>query len=327
MKPLFSIIVPAYNADQYIEECIDSILKQTIDEYEVIIVDDGSTDNTLELCRRIEENYNKIKVFHQNNKGVVFARAKGVKESCGKYLIFCDSDDKIHYETLEAVRNVVHKTNADIITFEMSNDFSQLKRKDQGIYYDKANIVENIFPYLLEDRYGKHFKTSIWGGAYKRELYIANQIENVRIEIGEDLAEIKAMVFNANSLYEMHDILYYYNRNIESVTMRKKVFLWDGPELIGKHIESKIDIDSYDMRKQLDRLVTHQLFLVVKSQFNEKKKYKEIKANILKNLNNDYYQKSIKNCEYSICNLKGNLARVLLKRKLLFLIYMISKIY
>lgn len=325
-KPLFSIIVPAYNASYYIEKCIRSILNQTFDDYELIIVDDGSIDDTLKLCENFERKNQKVKVFHQTNKGVVFARAKGVKESKGEYLLFCDSDDMIHKDTLKLIKNVIHKTKSDVITFKMTNNLEQLKEVNDGRYYNKNELEKYIFPYLLEDENGKYFKPSICGGAYKRSLYISNQVDNVKIEIGEDLACMKSMLFNAYSLYEMNDILYYYNNNTESATRSKKVFLWNGPELIGRHIESKIDINSFDMQQQLYRVITHQLFLVVKSQFNKKENYKKIRENILKKLDNDYYINAINQCTYSMSYIKGNLARLSLKKKWILLIFIFSKI-
>lgn len=161
MKSFFSIIIPAYNASNYIKECIKSIINQTVDKYEIIIVDDGSTDNTLEICEELQKKYKNIKVFHQENMGVVYARARGVKESKGEYLIFCDSDDMIHPETLESVQCAIDKTNADIITFKMSSNLEKLKRADRGKYYDRDSIEKNIFPYLLEDKKGNYFKPSI----------------------------------------------------------------------------------------------------------------------------------------------------------------------
>lgn len=164
------------------------------------------------------------------------------------------------------------------------------------------------------------------GGAYKRSLYINNQVSNVKIEIGEDLACMKSMIFNANSLYEMDDVLYYYNNNPKSATRSRKVFLWDGPELIGRHIESKVDINTFDLKQQLDRVITHQLFLVVKSHFYDEKSYSAIKHEIIEKLNNDYYVDAVNKCRYSFKNIKGNLARILLKRRYIFLIYLFSKI-
>ncbi len=156
---------------------------------------------------------------------------------------------------------------------------------------------------------------------------MSNQVNDVKIEIGEDLASIKPIIFNSNSLYQMDDILYYYRENMQSATRSKKVFLWNGPELIGKHIEKKIDMNSYNMKEQLNRVITHQLFLVVKSQFNRKEKYVTIKNNILMNLNNEYYKDAVSKCKYSIKYLKGILAKICLKYKLVFLMYIISKIY
>ncbi len=322
---LFSIIIPAYNATEFIGECVKSILDQTYDNYEIIIIDDGSTDNTLKKCKQLFENNDKIRIFHQENKGVGLARVAGTNKAQGEYLIFCDSDDMLHPETLESISKVIEDTDADVITFKMSSDFKKTKRGESGKFYNKKAIEKYIFPYLLEDKNGKYFKPSVCGAAYRRRLYIENQVKNCRIEIGEDLACMKSIIFNANSLYEMNDVFYFYRRNILSATMSHKVFLWNGPELIGKHIESKININSFDMKEQLNRVITHQLFLVVKSQFNRKERYIDIRRDIISNLKNEYYKQAINNCKYSYRNIKGNLALWALRHRIIILIYFFNK--
>ena len=188
MNLLFSIIIPAYNASKYISECINSIINQTSDNYELIIIDDGSTDNTLEICNEVAKKNDRIKVIHQDNKGVSITRARGVAEAKGEYLVFCDSDDMLYSETLKYLENVINKYKADVITFGVTSNSNLLECSNNGKLYNKEDIEKIIYPYLLENKYGKYFPPSIWGGAFKKSLYIENQVQNCKIEIGEDLA-------------------------------------------------------------------------------------------------------------------------------------------
>lgn len=160
-KMLFSIVIPVYNGEKYIGECIESILNQSINEYEIIIVDDGSTDSTFSLCKEYVKNYRNIRLFHQENKGVVFARAKGAAMAKGEYLLFCDSDDKIYSKTLELIRNVILETHSEVITFNMARHIEKLKEIQVGSYYNKLDIENKIFPFLLENKYGKYFNNNL----------------------------------------------------------------------------------------------------------------------------------------------------------------------
>jgi glycosyltransferase involved in cell wall biosynthesis len=313
MNPLFSIIVPVYKVEQYINECVDNILKQTYENFELILVDDGSPDRCPSICDEYKEKDSRVVVIHKNNEGVSRARADGVEKSRGQYLVFCDSDDLLCPDALQAVEKIISEYEPDEVLFDMTTEPSGFVLKNSGLFYERKDIEKKIFPYLLENKYGSYFDTSLWDGAYKRELYISNQVKDCKIEIGEDLACKKAVTYNAQSLYIMDDVLYYYRPNQLSATKSKKMFLWDGPELIGKHIEAKIDLNSFDMREQLYRVVTHQLFLVVKSQFNRSDSYNAIKKDIEENIRNPYYCTAINNCKYSPKYLKGIVAKYSLK--------------
>ena len=92
---MLSIIIPVYNAEKYLKECINSVLRQKLEDYEVILVDDGSTDSSLKICRSYESKNSRIKVLHQTNQGVSSARNSGIKQANGDWLTFIDSDDVI----------------------------------------------------------------------------------------------------------------------------------------------------------------------------------------------------------------------------------------
>ncbi|MBR2140366.1 MAG: glycosyltransferase family 2 protein [Phascolarctobacterium sp.] len=102
MKPLFSIVVPVYNVEKYLQRCLDSIVNQTFKNFECILVNDGSTDGSTEIVNYYAKEYGFLKAIHQSNKGLSAARNKGIENCSGEYILFCDSDDFVEKEMLES---------------------------------------------------------------------------------------------------------------------------------------------------------------------------------------------------------------------------------
>ena len=116
-EELISIIVPVYNAEQYLGDCIKSVLKQTYTHFELILVEDGSTDNSREICRRVGMDDIRISLVRQErNQGVSRARNAGIEAAKGKYLFFLDSDDTIHPRLIETLYKIMEKEGAAIAT-------------------------------------------------------------------------------------------------------------------------------------------------------------------------------------------------------------------
>ena len=113
--PLISIIVPVYKVEQYLHRCINSILAQTFENFELILVDDGSPDNCGKICDEYAQKDNRIKVIHQKNSGTIIARNAGIKIATGKYLGFVDSDDYIKPQMYEKLYNCISSDNYDIV--------------------------------------------------------------------------------------------------------------------------------------------------------------------------------------------------------------------
>ena len=114
---LFSIIVPVYNADVYLERCVKSILKQEFKDFELILVNDGSKDNSLSLIEKFAKQDNRIKYISQENRGLSYARNRGISMSTGMYIVFVDADDWIDIKFLEISKQYIEKYNPDIITY------------------------------------------------------------------------------------------------------------------------------------------------------------------------------------------------------------------
>lgn len=121
--PLFSVIVPVYNAAEYIDECLQSALNQTCTDFELILVDDGSPDNCGQICDLYAlSNPDKVKVIHQINQGALMSRINGSKASKGQYIIYLDSDDMLRKDALEVIEQYIEKTDAELVLFNASTD-------------------------------------------------------------------------------------------------------------------------------------------------------------------------------------------------------------
>ena len=113
-NPLISIIIPVYNTAKYLPRCLDSVLKQTYQNLEIIVVDDGSTDNSPKIIKEYATKDNRIKVIHQKNAGLSAARNTGITKATGKYISFVDSDDEISHNMIKKLFDVLQRNNTDI---------------------------------------------------------------------------------------------------------------------------------------------------------------------------------------------------------------------
>ena len=127
--PLVSVIVPVYNVQDYLAECINSIIRQNYTHFELLLVDDGSTDNSGMLCEQYRKKDNRIKVIHKKNGGLSDARNYGIDKALGEYLTFIDSDDYVSEIYLNALVNTAIHNNADIVQVEFTREKNRLASK------------------------------------------------------------------------------------------------------------------------------------------------------------------------------------------------------
>ncbi len=215
--PEISIIVPIYNVEEYLSDCLDSILSQTFQNYEVICVDDGSTDKCGQIADKYALKDKRITVIHQENKGVSCARNVGIEKAAGKYITFCDSDDYLHCDFLKIMHELITKHDVDMVSAEIVPTKEKYTGQciDLSDFIAKLNFVENPFDYLLKTnkiRTGVPFK-----------LYRAEPVKQTRFMDGIYLEDVP---FTAFLMYRMKKVLltnwplYYYYTNPNSV-MRK----------------------------------------------------------------------------------------------------------
>ena len=330
MKPLFSVIVPIYNKEKYLIECIDSILSQSFNNFELILVDDGSTDSSPRLCDEYALADKRIKAIHKKNGGLVSARKKGARIAKGEYIVCVDGDDYLKKDYLLNISNEIEKNHPDIIctshrALKKSERVKRIRFKEG--YYKKEDLISKIYPFLIQSSNTKHFPVNIWAKAYRKELYSKIQLDvNEKVSIGEDGCVSIPYIYLANSLSIIKDNSYVYRINDESMTSKKTVLDINYPKNVYNELIKYINIDEHDFKSQINRFVVHQLFSLIISMFNMEKPYKEIKNQIINLLDNDFYKDAINNADYGT-NVKANLMLLLLKKRLILLIYLVSKVY
>ena len=177
---LISIIVPVFNVEKYLEECLESILRQDFSEYEVICVNDGSTDSSAEILKKYEMEYSRIKVIeHSENKGLSAARNTAMKHATGKYIMFVDSDDMIVPNILEEVYATAESNHLDILYFERSllydgaSEYRSGHRKACVVYFDQKNVCtgRELFCHFIEN---KQYTAYVWKRFFRRDFLLEN---------------------------------------------------------------------------------------------------------------------------------------------------------
>lgn len=218
---MISVIIPAYNAEATIKRAIDSIVNQEFHDVEVVIIDDGSTDNTYNICKSIAEQDSKVRIFHQDNCGVSTARNCGIKQARGDYIIFLDSDDELSPKSLQELNAEINKYFPDVIVYGI-----EYKSDDKTLIsvhpdYNYADIKSNL-NLLIQHVYKKGLFASSVNKAYNRKLLIG-----LYFDITKDYAE--DLIFNfevfcyIKSLLCISCDLYIYNKHDNSLSTNNTI--------------------------------------------------------------------------------------------------------
>ncbi|NLP45229.1 MAG: glycosyltransferase [Peptococcaceae bacterium] len=209
-NPIVSVIIPVYNVEKYLPQCLDSLLNQTLKDIEIICIDDGSTDNSLSILRRYEEMDSRVRVYTQNNKGAGAARNKGIELARGEYFSFLDSDDFFEPEMLELAYKASVDNNADIVQF-FSDSYNDKNSKFEYI----PNILKiNNFPcknpFSVHDIPEKIFNLGnkwAWDKLYKASFVKENNIMFQEIRTSNDMYFVCVSLVLANKIFILPNIL------------------------------------------------------------------------------------------------------------------------
>lgn len=210
-----SIIIPIYNVEQYVRECLESVMNQTYKKIEIILIDDGSTDRSGEIADNFALKDNRIKVIHKKNGGLSDARNAGIRAATGEYIMFLDSDDYAADDFVESALRAAIDNRADIVCFRFTSvtdsgeaiSLSTKKEVDNLTEYANTDAIQDIFTL------GGTLKVNAWNKIYKRSLFSSNNIEYPVGRIYEDnQTTYKLMYFAKKIIFLDKSLLFYRQR-------------------------------------------------------------------------------------------------------------------
>lgn len=213
-----SVIVPVYNIEKYLSQCLDSIIHQTYKNLEIILVDDGSTDSSGLICDNYSQKDKRIKIIHKCQGGLSDARNAGLKIATGEYISFIDSDDFIDKNMYSILINNTQKYNSDIVWFNYYNYYSKKHFinssiiKNNDLYdlssSDKIKFAKNLF-------YQYKMDAHVWAKLYKRSIF--NNIKFPYGKLFENIFVLLPILSNAKIISTIPDCLYFYRNRSESI--------------------------------------------------------------------------------------------------------------
>ncbi|MGP2571063.1 glycosyltransferase family 2 protein [Ornithobacterium rhinotracheale] len=210
---MISVIVPIYNSDRYLRQCLESIQNQTFQDFEVILINDGSSDNSQSICEEFTTNDDRFKLINQENKGLSEARNIGLQQASRDYICFVDSDDWLELDMLELLHSDITKENADI---SCCGYYVAKPNKNIPIWHQGDSVMWNRKEALSKLLINKEMKDFAWAKLYKKELF-----DGITFPPGkyfEDIFTTYKVFSKANKIVKTNQSKYYYREHINSVT-------------------------------------------------------------------------------------------------------------
>lgn len=221
MKPLLSVIIPVYNVEKYLKKCVNSIINQDFSDYEIIIIDDGSTDSSGKIADQLENKYSFIRTIHKKNGGLSDARNCGIKNALSDYITFVDSDDTVSSIYLQVLYDAFQlNEDIDISVIRYINVYPNKKINNNLKYNKKSNYIllsneEATERMLLQ----KGYDVSAWAKMYKKELFVNNLFKkNI---VSEDYQLIPRLFLYSKKIAYNETIGYYYLQREGSIMNRQ----------------------------------------------------------------------------------------------------------
>ena len=247
----YSFIVPVYNTEKYLKKCLDSLVNQTYKDFEIIVVNDGSTDKSSSIISKYQKKYKNIIVIDKENEGLSMARNRGVQKSSGKYIIFVDSDDYVSNKLLEEVDKKID--DSDILRFQIATEDEEYTKINE--YHEEgfeSMCGYDAFRYLSS----YHFVEPAWCYVIRKNYYIENKFSFKKGVYHEDFGLIPYVIYKARKVKSIDFIGYYYiqrngsimNNNDYKKTVKKAFDMleqYKTMRLFAKNINIKNNLDDY----------------------------------------------------------------------------------
>lgn len=330
-KVKVSIIIPAYNEEKRIGKCIESLQNQTLKEIEIIIIDDGSKDNTFNVCNQYAKNDSRIKIIKKNNEGQGIARNIGINQAKGKYVGFVDADDYVEKTMYQKLYEKCEKYNADTCMMIYRSNGSCFKGKE--IFQDeevKEIIILDMLGSKAEDVEERKIGISACTKIYKLDIIKNNQIKFIseRTVFSEDTTFNIEFLMHSNKVALLNEKLYIYVNNEESYTHRYNVGYLERVKNMYDYIVNNLYKNNMNDREYLyfTKTITIQLINCVMQEvlyFNGN--YKDKKNNIELICKDDFVQKLLSEFPYKKLPLQKRVLIDCIYKKRTICIYFLVK--
>lgn len=204
--PKISVIIPVYNAEKYLCRCVDSILTQTFSNLDILLINDGSSDNSGTICDEYALKDNRIKVFHKNNGGVSDARNVGIDNASGEWITFVDADDWISHQTFQTC--IGYLSDYELVRFSATMVFDPGLMKTKIININEHRKIKDYF----DEIFSRRTLITVWGGIYKSDIVKKYNLSfDTNIKNGEDWLFLMQYSLNVSKIRVINTPLYYYN--------------------------------------------------------------------------------------------------------------------
>lgn len=252
MKPLISFIIPIYNVEKYLHKCVDSIINQEIDNYEILLINDGSNDRSPQICDNYAKQYSNVKVFHTENRGQSAARNTGIMNSNGKYIFFIDSDDYYIDGALRYFKDVIDENlDVDLVLGKIRIFYENSDRMHAKTVYKNLKAIngmsgEKAFQYLVKTN---QFLVSPYSFMVKRSILVDNHILfDEKMRCAEDIFFTPQVYFKAKKVVGIDEFFLMYRKNRED-QLTHNITLEKEKSVLFAIDKSVNEVDSYKIDK------------------------------------------------------------------------------
>lgn len=291
-----SVIIPVYNVERYLKQCLESVISQTFRNLEIILVNDGSTDGSAQICNKFAKKDQRIKVIHQINGGVSSARNRGIKIANGDYITFVDSDDWLTSDMYENMVSIIVSANLpEVVMCDFLNVKNNVSEKVNANirngFYNKENIINELYPTLLvTENFGRIPIVSACICLFEKSLLVQNNIYfDEQLRYSEDYLFMAAVLINVQSFYYMKEHYYYNYLQVEDSRSKKyKPEWWENLLSLNKKLRKLLsDNKEYDFERQLKLQLIHSALFVSSSIYRDQNILKSQKLTLFKALFDD----------------------------------------
>lgn len=327
MEDLISVIVPVYNVEKYLSRCINSILKQTYRSIEIILVDDGSKDQSGNICDTYARNAGNIRVIHKENAGLGFARNSGLDISSGKYIVFVDSDDYLEEDMISNLYSSLVSNGADACIGGFKRVFSDKvevhKNEFSGRVFHEKEILEYILPRML----GKlpdgsdYLEMSVWKVLFSADIIkkYSLRFPSERELISEDVVFDLDYYTKCNTVCMCEDVGYCYCDNEGTLTTRYRPERFQLQKKLYLYVEKKTaDLGILDLSRvrRMTTFISNTRYCIkLEAKFVQKNGRNQMKKNIKAICNDDLTKAVFNSYDHSTVPLKSRIVNLLIKHQ------------